>query len=95
MKGYGKMGESLKIQPADKRYGKDVTKAPYAEYSVYVPKEGDYKVTVYSAPSNNIERDDVGIYYGLSVNAGEVQTVNTVDSNAFVPGTYNCTWRMM
>ncbi len=92
MKGYGKMGESLKMQPADKRYGKDASKAPYAEYSVYVPAEGDYKVTVYSAPSNNIERDDVGIYYGLSVNAGQVQTVNTVDSNTFVPGTYNCTW---
>ena len=65
MKGYGKMGESLKMQPADKRYGKDASKAPYAEYSVYVPADGDYKVTVYSAPSNNIERDDVGIYYGL------------------------------
>lgn len=91
-KGYGKMGESLKIQPANKRYAKDVSKAPYAEYSVYLPAAGNYNVTVYSAPSNNLERDDVSICFGLAANDGQVQTVNTIDSNSFVPGTYNCSW---
>lgn len=92
MKGYGKMGESLKIQPAHKRYTQDVSKAPYAEYRVYLPAAGDYKVTVYSAPSNNLERDDVGIYFGLAANDGQVQTINTIDSSNYVPGTYNCAW---
>lgn len=92
MKGYGKMGESLKIQPANKRYVQDVSQAPYAEYSVYLPTAGDYKVTVYSAPSNNLERDDVGIYFGLAANDGQVQKINTIDSKTYVPGTYNCAW---
>lgn len=92
MKGYGRMSDSLKIQPANKRYVEDVSKAPYAEYSVYMPAEGDYKVTVYSAPSNNLERDDVSIYYGLSVNDGEVQAVNTVDRSKYIAGDYSCTW---
>ena len=92
MNGYGRMEQSLKIQPANKRYAQDVSKAPYAEYRVYLPSEGDYKVTVYSAPSNNLERDDVGIYFGLSANDGQVQKINTIDSKRYVPGTYNCEW---
>lgn len=89
--GYGRMEGALKVWPTVKRYVQDVTQAPYVEYSVYLPEAGDYKVMVYSAPSNNLERDDVGIYYGLSANEGEVEKVNTILSN-FAPGYYNNSW---
>lgn len=92
LNGYGRMEQSLKVQPAVKRYASDVSQAPYAEYSVNMPADGDYKVTVYSAPSNNLERDDVSINFGLSVNKGEVQKINTIDSSKYAPGEYDNAW---
>lgn len=50
--GYGKTGQSMKILPTNADKTKTMEEAAYAEYAVCVPNEGDYKFTVYTAPSN-------------------------------------------
>ena len=58
---YGKMGQSIKAFPTTVSFAEDVKQAPYAEYQVQVPKAGKYKLTVYTAPSNNIDRTQVSL----------------------------------
>lgn len=89
---YGKMGEAVRAFPSTSSYAANPEDAPYVEYKVQIPAEGDYKLTAYTAPSNNIDRDDVSIRYGLSVNGAAVSVVNTINSSNFVPGAYSGTW---
>ena len=88
---YGKMGQSVKAFPSNFCFANQVTAAPYVEYKVNVPKSGTYKFSVYTAPSNNVDRQDVGIRYGLSVNGGSAQLVNTIRSD-YQSGEYSGTW---
>ena len=89
---YGKMGEALRAFPSTSSYAGKPEDAPYVEYKVQVPAEGDYKLTAYTAPSNNIDRNDVSIRYGLSVNGSDISVVNTINSSNFSPGAYSGTW---
>lgn len=88
---YGKMGQSVKAFPSNFCFANQITAAPYVEYKVSVPKSGAYKFSVYTAPSNNVDRGDVGIRYGLSVNGGNAQLVNTIRSD-YQSGEYSGTW---
>lgn len=89
---YGKMGQAVRAFPSTASYAGKEEDAPYVEYKVQVSEEGDYKLTVYTAPSNNMDRDDVSIRYGLSVNRGAVSVINTINSSTFSPGAYSGTW---
>ena len=85
---YGKMGQSIKAFPTTVSFAEDVKQAPYAEYQVQVPKAGKYKLTVYTAPSNNIDRTQVSLRCGIGVGDGEIQLVDSIDSN-YIGGTSN------
>lgn len=85
---YGKMGQSIKAFPTTVSFAEDVKQAPYAEYQVQVPKDGEYKLTVYTAPSNNIDRTQVSLRRGIGVGDGEIQLVDSIDSN-YIGGTSN------
>lgn len=89
---YGKMGQSVKAFPSTSSYADNPADAPYVEYQVFVPEEGAYKLTAYTAPSNNMDRDDVSIRYGLSVNGNTVSVINTINSKNYSPGAYSGTW---
>ena len=90
--GYGKTGQSMKILPTNADKTKTMEEAAYAEYAVCVPNEGDYKFTVYTAPSNNLERDKVCISYGYSINGETLVEKNTVDADTFLAGEYSGSW---
>lgn len=89
---YGKMGQSAKAFPSNFCFADDVESAPYMEYKVFVEQAGTYKFTVYAAPSNNVDRDDVAIRYGVSVNGGSTEVVNMLDSSKFAAGEYSGSW---
>ncbi len=89
---YGKMGQSVRAFPSTGSFASKPEDAPYVEYKVSVPKEGDYKLTAYTGPSNNIDRDDVNIRYGVSVNGSPISVVSTIKSSNFAPGEYSGSW---
>lgn len=89
---YGKTGESLKALPTDVKTASVPENAAWAEYLVSVEKAGTYQLTAYTAPSNNLLREDVGIYYGVSVNGGKAEKHNTVDPETFKAGEYSGSW---
>ena len=89
---YGKTGESLKALPTDVKTASVPEDAAWVEYLVSVEKAGTYQLTSYTAPSNNLLREDVGIYYGVSVNGGKAEKLNTVDPATFKAGEYSGSW---
>lgn len=90
--GYGKTGQSLKILPTSVAATENIEDAAYAEYLVSVPKAGNYKLTVFTGPSNNLDRDNISITYGISVNGAKAVTKNTVDPATFLAGEYSGSW---
>lgn len=90
--GYGKTGQSVKILPTDAETPENIEDAAYTEYLVSVDKAGKYKLTVYTGPSNNLDRDNISITYGVSVNGGTTKTKNTVDPDTFLAGEYSGSW---
>ena len=51
-------------------------KSPFLEYSVLINTPGELTVTVYTAPTNNIDRRR-GLCYGISFDDQPVQIVDT------------------
>ncbi len=88
---YGKMGQSVKAFPSNFCFKDNPDKAPFVEYKVYVEQDDVYQCTVYAAPSNNVDRDDVAIRYGLSVNGAATKVVNMLNSD-FAAGEYSGSW---
>lgn len=89
---YGKMGQAVKAFPSTFCFADNVGNVPYVDYKVHVDTAGTYKLTVYTAPSNNVDRNDVAIRYGLSVNGGDAEVVHTINSTNYSPGAYSGTW---
>ncbi len=89
--GYGKTGQMMKSLPTNAQISDTVEDAAYAEYLVSVPKAGTYKLTAFTGPSNNIDRDSISIYFGVSVNDGAAAKCNTLQSN-FAAGEYSGSW---
>lgn len=88
---YGKMGQAVKAFPSNFCFKDNPDKAPFVEYKVYVEQDDAYQCTVYAAPSNNVDRDDVAIRYGLSVNGAATKVVNMLNSD-FAAGEYSGSW---
>lgn len=90
--GYGKTGQAVKILPTNVQQSENMADAAYLEYLVQVETAGEYKLTVYTGPSNNLDRDNVAITYGYSVNGSEIVEKSTVDPNSFLAGEYSGSW---
>ena len=80
----GEEHSALKAFPQDRSF-KD---APAAVYKVNVPADGRYGMIVYTAPSNPSSADN-RIPFGLTVNAGEKQIINTIPEG-YVGGENYC-----
>lgn len=80
----GECGSALKAYPQDIRFAD----GPVAEYCVNVEKEGDYLITVETAPSNPAFTDSL-ISADISVNNGEYYRASTV-SESFRGGETSC-----
>ncbi len=73
---YGRDFSGIKALPMDQTFVPGVD-APYAEYEFNVCCEGKYVAEVMVSASNP-PYTDMKSYYGISVNGGEVRTVNSV-----------------
>lgn len=89
---YGKMGQAVKVFPSNVSYVDRGEQAPYTEYQVYMEEAGTYKLTAYTAPSNNVDRDTISIRFGLSANDGAMEVVDTINGANFEPGAYSGSW---
>ncbi len=88
LKHYGKSNVAAKAYPTTKRF-ENYAQAPYLEYKIYVDSDGEYTLQTYTAPSNNVDWNEVTLRYGISVDGGEITTVDTVDKTVFVAGDHN------
>lgn len=86
IKNYGRGLSSLKVFPCTGRFtGKE--DAPYVEYTVKTAGTGRYTLMAWVAPSNNADWDNVTMKYGVSVDGGEMQSVDTI-TEKYIAGTW-------
>lgn len=86
IKNYGRGLSSLKVFPCTGRFtGKE--DAPYVEYTVKTAGTGRYTLMAWVAPSNNVDWDNVTMKYGVSVDGGEMQSVDTI-TEKYIAGTW-------
>lgn len=86
IKNYGRGRSSLKVFPCTGRFT-DVEDAPYVEYTVKTASTDKYSLMAYMAPSNNVDWNYVTMKFGISVDEGEVQSVDTISKN-YIAGTW-------
>lgn len=89
IKGYGKTLSGMKAFPTTSSFtaGQD---APYLEYQFVINQAGSYEVELYMQPSNPVTVDNT-IYYGIQVNDGQIDVVNTIPQDQKV-GDLNFVW---
>lgn len=73
---YGRTLSSMAVFPRTASVGNPPKSSPCLEYSVYITNSGELAVTIYTAPSNNIDRKR-GLCYGISFDGQPVQIVDT------------------
>jgi hypothetical protein len=66
---YGKTLSSVKMFPTTVSF-LDPVEAPVLEYNVFVQEDGEYTLTAYTAPSNNLSETN-RLKYGISFDGGE------------------------
>lgn len=72
---YGRTLSSMAVFPRDTPH-RTPPDAPYLEYEVYISTPGYATVTVYTAPTNNINRER-GLFYGIGFDDQAIQIVDT------------------
>lgn len=83
---YGCTLSALKMYPTTVFFEK-AEEAPYLEYRIYVDKAGEYTLTVYTAPSNNLYNNS-RLRYGVSFDGTAPVTVDSLPSD-YASGDYN------
>lgn len=73
---YGKSGVSVKLYPLCKDYA-DPALAPSLKFDLDIKTEGEYKVTVYTAPSNNPFKGK-GLRFAVAVDDGDAVVLDTL-----------------
>lgn len=86
IKNYGRGLSSLKVFPCTGRFT-SAEEAPYVEYTVKTANKGKYTMLAYLAPSNHVDWNNVTMKYGISVDGGQMQSVDTI-SKSYVAGTW-------
>ena len=65
----------------------DLKNAPYAEYKVYVPEDGTYTLQSQFNPTSNLVYGKVRLRYGLSIDGGNIEIIETIN-NQYLAGTW-------
>lgn len=86
IKNYGRGLSSLKVFPCTGRFTSKED-APYVEYTVKTAGTGEYTLMAWVAPSNNVDWDNVTMKYGVSVDGGDMQSVDTI-TEKYIAGTW-------
>ncbi len=89
--GYGRGLSALKVFPTTKSFS-DVSEAPYVEYKVMLANDASYKMETYFAPSNPVDADHISMKFGVSMDGGEVQMVDTIKPSYHAGAWSDSTW---
>ena len=65
----------------------DLKTAPYVEYKVYVLEEATYKLQTQFNPTSNLVYGKVRLRYGLSIDGGSIDIIDTIDDQ-YLAGTW-------
>jgi hypothetical protein len=85
----GKYGTALRTSSSTITYEKesDLANAPYAEYKVYVPEDGTYNLQSQFNPTSNLTYGKVRLRYGISIDEGRIDIINSIVNN-YLAGTW-------
>lgn len=86
LKNYGRTLSSVKILPVGVSFEK-AEDAPYIEYSLRVNEDADYTLTVYTAPTNNLQ-NDTRLKYAVGFD-DEKPVIKDILPKDFIAGDYN------
>jgi hypothetical protein len=90
IKEYGRTLSSLKMFPATVSFER-AEDAPYLEYRVYLREDGEYTLTTYVAPTNNLHYES-RLRYGVAFDGSAPATADTI-TDGFEVGNDKSTWR--
>ncbi|OUM57790.1 glycoside hydrolase family 115 protein [Piromyces sp. E2] len=65
----------------------DLKNAPYVEYKIYVPEEGIYNLESQFNPTSNLVYGKTELRYGVSIDGGKVDIINTLVDD-YLAGTW-------
>ncbi len=83
---YGRTLSSLKMFPITVSF-KKAADAPYLEYMIYLEQQGEFTLTAYFVPTNNLSRES-RLKYGVSFDDGAHVVVDTLPDN-FAAGNHD------
>ncbi len=87
---YGRTLSAMKMYPTTVNFD-DASQSPYMEYGIYLREGGEYEVTAYFAPSNNL-RKEWGLDYALSFDGGGATVVDALPEGFVAGDHYNQQW---
>lgn len=76
IEGYGRTLSSLKMFPTTVSFQRP-EEAPYLEYRIWIKEDGDYTLTAYTAPTNNLSHDS-RLRYAVSFDGEEPVIADTL-----------------
>ena len=65
----------------------DLKNAPYAEYKVFIPGDGQYNLQLQFNPTSNLIYGKTRLRYGISIDNGNIDIVNSI-VNDYLAGTW-------
>ena len=72
----------------------DLKNAPYAEYKVLVSSDGVYNLQSQFNPTSNLVYGQVRLRYGISIDGGDIEIINTINED-YLAGTWRQgTWAL-
>lgn len=83
--GYGKTKDTAKMYPTTNSF--TGANGPYLEYTVQIPEDGEYTLTTFVGPSNNLHAD-TRLQYGVSIDDGTVTVQDSLPGN-YISGSGN------
>ena len=70
----------------------DLKNAPYAEYKVFVPEDGTYNLQSQFNPTSNLVYGKVRLRYGLSIDNGNIDIIDTINEKYLAGSWKQGTW---
>ncbi|MCR5511526.1 MAG: glycosyl hydrolase 115 family protein [Lachnospiraceae bacterium] len=86
---FGKYGSAIKAYPVTSHFeAREDADSPHVTYNVYAPEEGDYELTLITAPSNPIDGSG-RLRFGIKAGESPYMTVSMVDEG-YMGGENSC-----